>query len=364
MRRLLVAISLLSVFGLLVATFGCSKPAATTSTRSTTSVAAPTTATTTATTRTVTPTSKPVVLKASVAYGATHLRGKIIQAFADEVKQKTEGRVVIEFYFDSSLLAPTAEFSGLQSGVADMALLLSPYVESQIRELGVFTMPFLYPVQRGAEIEKALRNQMDALFAKQGVKYLFSWPVSYRFLLMRDKPIASVEDLKGVKLRVSGGGNTRAAQIWGASVVSIAGGGEVYLALQQGVVNGTIVSGASAMDLRYYEVARYGTVIDVVGGNIIPAMSNKAWNSLSEKDQRVIMEIGTRMASDSLATELQDEGRFEQELKAKGVSVITLTEEKRAGFREPVVTPLRAEYAALGPTAQDILKIVDGVLGK
>ncbi|MCK9197966.1 MAG: TRAP transporter substrate-binding protein DctP, partial [Syntrophales bacterium] len=169
--------------------------------------------------------------------------GQGAQMFADLVKKRTDGRIVIKPYFRGQLYEgkQTNEFLLLQQGVADFALGSTINWSTTVKELNLFSLPFLFHNEYRAvdalETGKVGRKIFNILNDK-GVVALGWGENGFREITNSKRAIHAPEDLQGLKIRVAG------APIFmdifkslGADPVAM-NWGEVLSALQSGMVEG------------------------------------------------------------------------------------------------------------------------------
>ena len=154
-----------------------------------------------------------------------------------------------------------------------------------------------------------------------GVRGLFYGEEGFRHFFTR-KPISGMEDLKGLKLRVSiDPVMTGMVEALGAmpTVVSF---GELYSALQTGVVDGAEQPIVNYKANSFHEVAPYLILDGHTLGAIQVIITDEAWNKLTEEQQNIIMEAGKLASEYNRQISEESENQVLEELKAEGVTVI------------------------------------------
>ncbi len=144
----------------------------------------------------------------SLVLGTAFPWGKGGQIWADLVKERTQGRINIKLYPGVSLIQgdQTREFSALRQGVIDMAVGSTINWSPQVKELNLFSLPFLMPDYAAIDAltQGDVGKQMFATLDKAGVVPLAWGENGYRELTNSKRPIKTPEDLKGLKIRVVG----------------------------------------------------------------------------------------------------------------------------------------------------------------
>jgi len=144
----------------------------------------------------------------SLVVGPAFPWGKGGEIWANKVKEKTNGRINIKLYPGVSLIQgdQTREFSALRQGVIDMAIGSTINWSPQVRQLNLFSLPFLMPDYAAIDALTTgdVGKQMFTILEKAGVVPL-AWGLNgYRELSNSKHPIKSPADLKGLKIRVVG----------------------------------------------------------------------------------------------------------------------------------------------------------------
>ena len=144
----------------------------------------------------------------SLVVGPAFPWGKGGEIWANKVREKTNGRINIKLYPGVSLIQgdQTREFSALRQGVIDMAVGSTINWSPQVRQLNLFSLPFLMPDYAAIDAltQGEVGKQMFGILEKAGVVPL-AWGLNgYRELSNSKHPIKSPADLKGLKIRVVG----------------------------------------------------------------------------------------------------------------------------------------------------------------
>jgi TRAP-type C4-dicarboxylate transport system substrate-binding protein len=158
---------------------------------------------------------------------------------------------------------------------------------------------------------------------------------------MFSKPVHTVADLKGLRIRCAGASDSKAFSKLGASPVHMSAG-EVYMALQRGTLQGGVSGPGRFVASKWYEVCKYVTVDGTRPYSIFfQAINLGVWNGLSKENQRMLMECAKDMEKWSRdASNAEDQKAYEQ-LKQLGVEVYKLPKSERAKMRAVFVPLMR-----------------------
>lgn len=246
-------------------------------------------------------------------------------AFAQYVNDNSEN-IEIKIYPSGQLGNERDQVEGLQLGTIDCRSGGTAIMGNFVKQFGVLDLPFVWRDYDHYHkvIDGPVGQKLAAEAEKAGIKVLCwfdSW--GYRHVLT-NKVIKKPEDLKGLKIRcIETPTNIAAIKVMGANATPMAFG-EVYTALQTGVIDGMEHCSAVILANKFYEVAKNITLTGHLFGPLFLNMSMKTWNKLSDRDKKIVM-AGAKVAAAherSLAPIKEDQA-FDK-LKTLGVTVSTI----------------------------------------
>ena len=236
----------------------------------------------------------PIVLKLSNVLPDGNPTTESMVFFVAKVKEKTGGSVEIRLFNNSQLGGQREALESLQAGTIEMCMSSAGPAAQLVPALDVLSLPYVF--QSTEHMFKALDGKAGEIMRKDidkaGFVFLYWADAGSRNLINKKKPITKPEDLKGLKIRVMDSKlmvNTLNAM--GAIATPMAQG-EVYSALQQGVLDGWENNPVTLLTLKLYEVSDYFSwtlhfmVPDVV------LMSKQAFAKLSPEQQKAVLEAG------------------------------------------------------------------------
>lgn len=257
--------------------------------------------------------------------------------FADLVKERTNGELLIE-YFDSEKLGPAnQQIESLSAGTQHVYISSGVAVSNLVPEYGLLDMAFLFRDQQ--HMDKFLESDMmDDLNRKLvqgfGIRTIaMNWYRMPRYYLHRSKFVSSPEDIKGQRARSP---NLPVhLQNWiniGAVPVKI-DYQEQYLAIRQGVVDMTEISGEQLYSMKLHEVAPYITDCFFAYPQASVFVNDRAFQRLDKKTQQVVVDAAKEAGvwQSGLVVE-----RFQPEwnkVMAEGGKFQAMSEAQRAQFR-------------------------------
>jgi len=211
--------------------------------------------------------------------------------FIENVKQKTNGKLIIKGYSANQLVKVMGVLDAVSKGAIEMGWGTGIYHMRKIPEAGFeFGLPFsweTWPETKEVYYKYGLIKKVREAYAEKGIYYISPHPAG-PYLLMTKKKLNSVEDLKGMKLRVHGLAAS-VAKLCGASIVSIPGA-EQYMALQRGTIDGTVYVTLALTALKLNEVIDYVYYPGFLKPTTDLYVNLKAWNSLSPQTKKAVQD--------------------------------------------------------------------------
>ncbi|WP_319414303.1 TRAP transporter substrate-binding protein DctP [uncultured Cohaesibacter sp.] len=251
--------------------------------------------------------------------------GEMIADFAKTVEEKTDGRVKIKVFGNSVLGDQMDYFQQIQKGVVDLGLVNSAALENVIPAYGVVNLPYVFRTSEEYASVMADAGVRKALF-EEAAKHNFA-PLGYmssgfRSLYMT-KPIASVDDIKGKKLRtMSSETYIEMLKNFGAVPTPISFG-ELYSAMQQGVVDGAEGGLAGLWSAKFGEVAKYALKTEQTRLTDFVLTSLKFQETVSPEDLKIVNDVFAEISEKSVAWADESEARdLQKAVDNLGVQVV------------------------------------------
>jgi len=216
-----------------------------------------------------------------------------MERWKEEVEKRTAGKVVINTYPGGTLLDAKEMIDGVIEGQADIGCLSMAYQPGRFVITNATSLPLGIPNARVGSLVlwDLYQKYQPESFQKVKVLTMFTTAPSN---IMSKVPVRSLEDIKGLDLRASGG----AAQIlkaWGANQVGMPMP-ETPEALQKGVVQGLFTSLEVMKDFKFAEICRYVTRTDTAIYPFAVVMNLDTWNALPEDVQKVMEDLSVEQA--------------------------------------------------------------------
>lgn len=244
--------------------------------------------------------AKTVTLRLGHALDTNHPVHKSLVHFGDRVKEHSNGTLELVIMPSGKLGGEREMVEQLQLGVLHLTKVASSLVESFVPEMGVFTLPYLF---RDAEhTQKVLEGPIGKELLEAGnndavkLKGLCYLEAGARSFYLRDKPVLTPADLRGRKIRVQKSPiMVEFIRTLGASPSPIAWG-ELYTALQQGVVDGAENNVPSLHSAKHYEVCPYFSLTEHVIMPDVLLIARSAWERLDEAQRRALEQAAAEAA--------------------------------------------------------------------
>lgn len=259
-----------------------------------------------------------------------------VEYFRDILDQRTDGRLTVEIFPDSQVGDDNQMMSALQSGTLEMTYPSTSPAASIVPELGLFDLPFLFPTPEAADevLDSETGQEMLDAFDGTGIKALAFAENGYRQLTNSKGPVSSPDDVEGLAVRVME--NPIQVDIWkalGANPTSMAFG-EVFSALEQGVVDGQENPWNTILTSKFYEVQDYASESRHVYTPFIIMIGEEFFDGLSTEDQEIVQEAATAAAGyeRTLSREFNDYAK--QQLIDQGMEITDLSDEQVKAFQD------------------------------
>jgi len=279
--------------------------------------------------------------KLSIVVNTTFPWGQGAQIWSDLVRERTDGRINIKIYPGTSLVQgdQTREFNAIRQGVIDMAVGSTINWSPQIKELNLFSLPFLMPDY--AAIDALIKGEVGKrLFERlegAGVVPLAWGENGYRQLSNSKHEIKQPSDLKGLKLRVVGSPlyiDTYTALGANPTQMSWA---DAQPALASGAVDGqenplSIYTGAKLHTVGQ----KYLTLWNYVADPLIFVVNKQVWESWTEEDRKIVADAAKEAAEKQIVISRKgvtpEDDSLLKEISGLGVTVTSLTPEQHQAF--------------------------------
>jgi len=208
----------------------------------------------------------------------------------DEVEKATNDRVKFERYFAQTLSKGPDAWEATRSGLADISWCFHGFWAEMTPLMDAVSLPFLpfKSAKQASGIGWQLLQEFPSVADQfKDNKVLLFHTSSPYFIATSDKQVKTMADMKGLKIRVTGGPPTDAVKVLGASPIMVAQN-DVYENLQKGVIDGVTNPWEAILGFRQYEVVKYYTYISLFITYFTVAVNWDVWNGLPVEVQQAI----------------------------------------------------------------------------
>ncbi|MEX1216116.1 TRAP transporter substrate-binding protein [Saccharospirillum sp.] len=276
-------------------------------------------------------------------YSTTHPYGAADEAWIERIEEQTNGRVDITAYWGRSLISSREGVDELEAGIADMAYITPIYATSGY-ELNRLTPAFFYGYSDPAHVLAVYQQLWEEFptFAEElgGVRVLGFNVGTPMHLQLRDDPVNTLDDLRGLRIR-SANDYIGALAEFGAEGVAMPMG-DTYPALQRGVLDGVIAPYEALKSLSFGEVVEY--YVDLPhsrGAYASRAMNQAVWDSLPEDIQAVFLDNIDWLTQKNLENSMEAEEEGKAFGVEQGVTFIEIAASEKERYAETFTSSAR-----------------------
>ena len=267
------------------------------------------------------------------AYPTSNFHVENLTQFAADVDKATSGKLKIQLHPNASLFKATEIKRAVQGGQAPIGEILLVNFENENAVFGADGVPFLatgYP--DAMKLYRAQKPVLEKLLAAQNMRLLYAvaWPPQGIFA---NKQLNSVADMKGLNWRAYSPATAKIAELVGAQPVQIQQA-ELAQAMATGVIDSYMSSGSTGFDTKTYEHIKnfYATQAWLPKNAVI--VNNAAFNALDKATQDGLLKAAAEAESRGWKTSQEKNGWYLDQLKSKGMNIVTPTPQLMTDFKK------------------------------
>ncbi|MBL0726261.1 TRAP transporter substrate-binding protein [Piscinibacter sp. HJYY11] len=301
-------------------------------------------------------------VKLTLGHGAApgNPRHEAAVKFAEVAKARSAGRIDVQVAPSAQLGDDAAMVTALRTGALDLSANSQGAIANSVPEYAAFGMPFLFTTSAQAFklLDGPLGKELADKSAEKGMVVLGYWDNGIRHMTNGKRPITKVEDMKGLKMRTPPDAVlVDIMQALGAEAQQIKFA-ELYVALQQGVVDGQENPLANIHASKLYEVQKHLALTSHMFQMTPFVMSKRSWDKLSVADRKAVTEAAAEATVLQRRLSQESDDKVLADLKAKGVQVTT---PDKAAFAKATAN-VDAKWAA-GPIGPYVKKVIAAARG-
>ena len=303
----------------------------------------------------------PMVLTLAHGLSDTHTVHKAISQFADEVKDRTNGRIQIKIFANGQLGSELEQMEQVMAGVLSMTKVASPMLATYDDSYHAFGLPYIfndtkdfYTVMDSDPMYGFFKSSYD-----KGFVTLTYYTSGARSFYTVNKPIRTPADLKGLKIRVQDmKSQTEMVSVMGGTPVAMAYG-DVFTSLQTGLIDGTennetaLTLGKHGEICKVYSTDQHAMIPDAL------VVSSKVWDNITPEDQAIMIEA-------SRHSTVSHQGMWDQAVEdaiaeaKRDMGVTFINDVDKDAFRQ-ATSGMLSKYSEQYPGVKNLLALINSI---
>jgi TRAP-type transport system periplasmic protein len=277
-------------------------------------------------------------IRISTGVSAEHPVSRGTKRFSEVVAAKSGGKLDVRPFYSGTLGDDAKAIAALQGGVQEMTSTSTSPLVGNIREFGIFDLPFLFANEREADVvlDGPLGKKLLDKLPARGLVGLCYWENGFRHATNSKRPITKAEDFDGLKFR------TMQSPIYldtfnalGTNALAMAFA-EVYPGLETKAIDGQENPIATIDSAKLNEVQKYLSLTKHSYSPLPVLVGKKFWDKLSPDEQKILQDSCFEAQDYQRKLNRESDAQILQQLKDKGMLVNELTPQELARIREKI----------------------------
>ena len=276
--------------------------------------------------------------------------------FAELVAAKSGGKIKVNVFPGGTLGGDAANVSALQGGTIEFVMLNSGILASQVKDFEVFDFPFMFANAKEADaiVDGPFGQKLEAKLLDKGIVGLAYTELGFRQLTNSKRPVNTVEDIAGLKLRVIPNAiNVDWVKALGANPTPLAFP-ELYAALEQKAIDGQENPLSVIQANKFFEVQKYLTLTNHQYNPQSLIFSKKVWDTLSPAEQKILQDAALEAAKFQRQVNRDAAAGQLDALKKAGMQVSEFSPAEQAKLREKLKPVIEKHGAAIPATVAEL----------
>lgn len=299
----------------------------------------------------------------STAWGANNFHAQSAIAFADAVREETNGSVDITVHLSGEVgVSITEKLSAVETGIVQMADMLLFLQAGEAPFLGVDTLPYLIQGQDEMRTWLEIAGPMyDEIFEahNQRVLYYVPWPSPGVYTT---DPVVSAGDLEGQRIRAFNATSFEFLERMGAAPVELPFG-ELAAAVAAGTVDGAATSTSTGANSSLYQFMDHFNPLNWSMSPDAVTVNLDAWNGLSDEEREIIQRLADEMEAEFWAASANEDEKQTAVLVENGMTISAADESLTAAMSE-AGQAMWADFFTRVPEAQAVVEAYATEAGK
>ena len=269
---------------------------------------------------------------------------------------KSGGKLKVNLFPGGTLGGDAPNVSALQGGTIEFVLLNSGILASQVKAFEVYDLPFMFANAKEADavVDGPVGQKLHASLADKGIIGLAYFELGFRNITNSKRPINTVEDLAGLKLRVIPNAiNVDWVKALGANPTPLAFP-EVYAAMEQKAIDGQENPLSVIQANKFFEVQKYLAITNHQYNPQSLIFSKKIWDTLGAAEKKILQDAAVEASVFERKTSREAATGTLDALKKAGMQVTEFSPAEQAKLREKLKPVIEKHGAALGTTVADM----------
>lgn len=302
-------------------------------------------------------------IKLSVDSNMNHHRNIGLKVFQAFLERNGKGRIKLNYFHSAQLYKDKDIPKAMKLGTVDMAVPGIWQLEGVDPNMGITGLPLFFGLP-----EKVTKDLIDgevgqilneSLEKKMGVKILGKWYYhGYLHSCAKTKPLHSLADFKGLKMRHMGGASSALRlEAMGASPVMIPWP-DLPMAIVQGTADGFVTTFRSFMSAKLWETgAKYAVKDKEYYLHYVPMVSKRFWDSLPEDIQKIVLDTWEEHIDIARAISEYEQKRGEDVMEANGVEIYRPSDKELGEWRKEIMKVQDKVVAEVGMDPDLVVKV-------
>ena len=276
--------------------------------------------------------------------------------FSELVAAKSGGKIKVNVFPGGTLGGDAANVSALQGGTIEFVLLNSGILASQVKDFEVFDFPFMFASAKEADaiVDGPFGEKLEAKLQDKNIVGLAYFELGFRQLTNSKRPVNTVEDIAGLKLRVIPNAiNVDWVKALGANPTPLAFP-ELYAALEQKAIDGQENPLSVIQANKFFEVQKYLTLTNHQYNPQSLIFSKKVWDTLSPAEKKILEESALEAARFQRQVNRDAAAGQLDALKKAGMQVAEFSPAEQAKLREKLKPVIDKHGAAIAATVAEL----------
>ena len=285
-------------------------------------------------------------IKLGIGLAESHPEGQGAKKFKQIVEEKSGGKIKVDLYFDNQLGDDKKMAEALKGGIQELTVISTSPLVGEVKEVGIFDFPFIFNNDKEADtvLDGPVGKQVLDKLPAHGWVGLAYWENGFRDLTNSKHAVATMEDMKGLKLRtMQNQVHLDVFKALGANPTPMAFT-ELFTALESKAIDGQENPLATIESNKFNEVQTYLSLTHHVYTPFIFLAGKKFWDQISDDEKKLIQEAAVEAGKYERTVNRDQTAKTLENLKAKGMKVTEISDQEKVKIQE-TVKPVVDKYS-------------------